>query len=457
VRRSPVRFALTPDGTHVAYQIVGNGAIDVLVVPGLFAHLDMWWDAPTDHLVKRLASFSRLILFDKRGMGLSDRPDHVDVEHWVEDAVAVMDAAGSERAVLLGNSAGVSTAILFAAMHPQRVSALILWGGFARLRGLGLDPARLDALIKDTQVNWGTGFGIETTAPSRASDFAARRYYARLQSRSVSPAAAARLLRALTAIDVRHALAAISSPTLVLHSARDHDVPIAAARAMRAEIEGARLIELDSDIHAIWLSDVIDDATRHIEDFISRAHHEPESDRALATILAVGPAMRASHQAAAIDSIVERWRGKPFLGAALPSFEGAARASFDGAARAVRCGMALVSELPRLGVAVHSGECAVSVAGPHGVAVDIAAKLAATAEPGRVLVSQTVRDLLLGSTIEIRPHRQQTFQDVPGNWEVFSVDRPARPDTAQGTRGHRRADRPTTREPRPEKARRRQG
>jgi DNA-binding SARP family transcriptional activator/pimeloyl-ACP methyl ester carboxylesterase len=140
VRRSPVRYAVTPDGTHVAYEIVGNGAVDVLVLPGFISHLDMWWDAPTDHLVQRLASFSRLILFDKRGMGLSDRPDNVDVEHWVEDAVAVMDAARSERAVLLGISAGVPTAILLAAMYPQRVGTLILYGGFA---SLGLDPARV--------------------------------------------------------------------------------------------------------------------------------------------------------------------------------------------------------------------------------------------------------------------------------------------------------------------------
>jgi class 3 adenylate cyclase len=191
---------------------------------------------------------------------------------------------------------------------------------------------------------------------------------------------------------------------------------------MRDEIEGARLIELDSDIHSINLSDVVEDATRHIEDFISRANPASDSERALATILAVGPATRASHQNAAIDSIVERWRGRPLLGAAMPAFDGAARAAFDGPARAVRCGVALASELPQLGVALHSGECPVSAAGVHGVAVDIATQLAAIAHPGQVLVSQTVRDLLLGSTIEMRPHSQQTFKDVPGLWEVFIVD-----------------------------------
>jgi pimeloyl-ACP methyl ester carboxylesterase len=433
VRRSPVRYALTADGTHVAYQIVGNGPIDLLVIPGFVSHLDMWWDAPTDHLVKSLASFSRLILFDKRGMGLSDRPENIDVEHWVEDAVAVMDAAGSERAVLLGISAGVPTAILFAALHPQRVTTLILYGGYARRMAgdgydLGIDPAVLDRRIEEWEANWGTGVGIEILAPSRAHDPAAREYWARQQSRSASPAAAARFLRAVWAVDVRRALPAISAPTLVLHAARDASVPVAAARAMCAEIAGARLVELDSDIHSFWQSDVIDEAGRHIEDFVSRANPSSDSDRALATILAVGPAARPFHQDAVIDLIVERWRGKPFLGATVASYEGAARASFDGAARAVRCGVALASELPTIGVALHSGECAVSAAGVHGVAVDIATQLAATAEPGQVLVSQTVRDLLLGSPIDMRPHRQQTFKDVPGHWEVFRVDgaQPAR-------------------------------
>jgi pimeloyl-ACP methyl ester carboxylesterase len=422
VRRSPVRYAVAADGTHVAYQIVGNGPIDVVVIPGALAHLDQWWDAPTDYLVRRLASFSRLILFDKRGMGLSDRPDNIDVEHWVEDAVAVMDAVGSERAVLLGTSAGVPTAILLAATYPQRLSTLILWGGYASIHNLGVDPALVNELIDTWEANWGTGVGIENLAPSRARDPAAREYLARVQSRSASPAAAGRFLRAAADVDVRRALTVISSPTLVLHAARDENVPIAGARAMCAEIKGARFIELDSDIHLICLSDVVDEATRHIEDFISGANHAPDSDRALATILAVGPATRASHQDAAIDSIVERWRGKPFLGVPMPSFDGVARGSFDGAARAVRCGVALVSELPRLGVAVHSGECPVFPAQVQGVAVNIATQLAATAEPGQVLVSQTVRDLLLGSPIGMRPHRQQTFKDVPGQWEVFSVN-----------------------------------
>jgi pimeloyl-ACP methyl ester carboxylesterase len=275
VRRSPVRYAETRDGTHIAYQIVGNGPIDVLAIPGFVSHLDMWWESPTDHLVTKLASFSRLILFDKRGMGLSDRPETVDVEHWVEDAAAVMGAAGSKRAVILGISAGVPTALLFAATFPQRVRSLVLYGGFARLLAgdgneFGHDPAGVAGYIKHMEAKWGTGVGISNLAPSRTFDPIARDYWARIQTRSASPAAAARFLRALADIDVRDVLPSISSPTLILHATRDQNVPVGAARAMRDEIEGAQLVELDSDIHLIWLSDVIDEATRHIESFISR-------------------------------------------------------------------------------------------------------------------------------------------------------------------------------------------
>ena len=171
VFHSPIRYATCPDGVHIAYQVVGDGPIDVLCVPGFVCHLDMWWDAPTDDLVRRLASFSRLILFDKRGMGLSDRPEKIDAEDWVEDACAVLDAVGSERAVILGISAGGCTAALLAAGHPERIRALVIYGGYARiLQGdgyeLGYDRDTIESFISDTEANWGTSFGLEVYAPS---------------------------------------------------------------------------------------------------------------------------------------------------------------------------------------------------------------------------------------------------------------------------------------------------
>jgi DNA-binding SARP family transcriptional activator len=193
--RPPVRYTTCPDGVHVAYRIVGDGPVDVIAVPGFVSHLDMWWDAPTDRLVRRLASFSRLILFDKRGMGLSDRPAAINVEHWVEDVLAVLDAAGSERAVILGISAGAPTAILFSAIHPHRTRALILYGGYARfLPGEGYDPgydrSAVEAFIDKMETKWGTAAGISALAPSVARDPAARAFWARCQSRPSPPAPA---------------------------------------------------------------------------------------------------------------------------------------------------------------------------------------------------------------------------------------------------------------------------
>jgi DNA-binding SARP family transcriptional activator/pimeloyl-ACP methyl ester carboxylesterase len=272
---SPVRYATSGDGVHVAYQIVGDGPIDVLAIPGFPSHLDMWWDAPTDDLVRRLAAMSRLILFDKRGIGLSDRPQSIDWNDWIDDAVAVLDAAGSRRAVILGISAGAPTAIQFAATRPERTHALILFGGWSRMvKGDDYEPAAdlaaFEAFYAHSEANWGTGVGVSLAAPSRAKDPAAREYLARLQRMSASPTAAGTFFRAMASVDVRQALPMIGVSTLILHAQGDRQVPIEAARLMTEQIPEATLVELDSDIHVMWLSDVIDETTRHIERFLDQ-------------------------------------------------------------------------------------------------------------------------------------------------------------------------------------------
>ncbi len=423
ITRPPVRYATSPDGVHVAYRIVGDGPVDVIAVPGFVSHLDMWWDAPTDHLVRRLGSFSRLILFDKRGMGLSDRPSVIDVEHWVDDTLAVLDAAGSERAVILGISAGAPTAALFAAIHPNRTRELILYGGFARfLAGdayePGYDRRTAEALIDRMHSRWGTGTGMAGLAPSLEHDPAARAFWARCQALAASPAAAAAFLRALVEIDVRAALPTITSPTLILHATRDIAVPIEAARSCRDLIPGAELVELDSDIHLIWLSDVVGEITAQIERFVGRTVPSlAELDRALATVLAV--AVRPPHRwpDETFRSTIERWRGRAARTSGL--------ATFDGPARALRCAREVLTELEAhghdVGAAIHSGECGVAGGDAHGLAVDIARQLAGDAEPGEILVSQTVRDLLVGSTIRLQARVRRRFDGVPGEWDVFSV------------------------------------
>jgi DNA-binding SARP family transcriptional activator/pimeloyl-ACP methyl ester carboxylesterase len=421
--RPPVRYARAGDGVHVAYRIVGDGPVDIIAVPGFVSHLDMWWDAPTDHLVRRLASFSRLILFDKRGMGLSDRPPVVDVEHWVDDTLAVLDAACSDRAVILGISAGAPTAMLFAATHPDRTRALILHGGYARfLPGDGYDPgfdlATADVFVDKMIREWGTGSGISSLAPSFKHDPAARAFWARCQTLAASPAAAGTFLRALMEIDVRHVVSTIECPTLILHAARDLNVPVEAARLCRDLIRGAELVELDSDIHLIWLSDVIDEVTANIERFVERSIPSfSDIDRALATVLAVPMRQRDSWPEESFHSTIDQWRGRPIDAPGL--------ATFDGPARAVHCARALLGALSSqghdTGAAIHTGECVLAGNDVQGAAVSIARQLAAHARSGEVLVSQTVRDLLVGSNITLERRDSQRFDGIEGVWDVFSA------------------------------------
>jgi DNA-binding SARP family transcriptional activator/pimeloyl-ACP methyl ester carboxylesterase len=421
VFRSPVRYAVSSDGVHVAYQVIGDGPIDVIAVPGFVSHLDMWWDAPTDRLVQELASFSRLILFDKRGMGLSDRPSRIDIEQWVEDTQAVLDAVGSEQAVVVGISAGGPTAALFAATRPERTRALVLYGAHARVFAgdgyeFGFEPATVDAFIRNMEANWGTGVGISLLAPSRAADPVAREFWARCQTTSASPTAAATFLRALTEIDVRHALPLIDAPTLILHASRDRSVPVEAARHNQQLIPNAKLVELDTDVHLIWVSDVIEQITSEIERFIAQTVPTTNPERMLTTLVAFAPSDLLPSRSRAVDAAIERNRGRVLHPRGI--------VLFDGPARAIRCAQALMADKRTkrsAGVAVHTGECQFADEEARGIAVDLVKQLAALAVPGQVLVTQTVRDLTVGSSIELESHSQRSFDGIPGEWEIFEV------------------------------------
>lgn len=275
IRPTPVRYARTADGTAIAYQVAGSGAVDVLAVPGYVHHLDIWWNAPTDRLVRRLTSTGRLVVFDKRGMGLSDRPDAVDVDAWTLDALAVLDAAGIERAVILGVAAGAITALQLAAQHPDRVRALVLHEGFARQLvapdyDIGFEPAIIDAYADNMERGWGTGVALSSAAPSLAHDPTVRAYWARYQRLSASPTGAVRLLHASAEADVRELLSSIHVPTLVIHAKGDLLIPLAQGRYVADHIAGADFIVLDSDVHLICVSDVLEQVADHIEAFVQR-------------------------------------------------------------------------------------------------------------------------------------------------------------------------------------------
>jgi pimeloyl-ACP methyl ester carboxylesterase len=257
----------------IAYQVAGEGPIDLVIVPGFTSHLDVWWEPWSCRLAQRLMSFCRLIVFDKRGTGLSDRPPQAGIEQWMEDTRAVLDAVGSEEAVVLGMSAGGTVAVLFAATHPERVRSLILYGSEPRYLAdedypFGMAAADVEPLVSHVESAWGTGVLFGHFCPSARHDPVMRDHYARFQRASASPGAAASYLRSLLHMDVRHALPMVSAPTLVLHAARDVTDPVDAARYSAARIPGAKLVELDSADHLIWLTDALDAMVDEIQDFV---------------------------------------------------------------------------------------------------------------------------------------------------------------------------------------------
>jgi DNA-binding SARP family transcriptional activator/pimeloyl-ACP methyl ester carboxylesterase len=435
-----IRYARTHDGVNLAYQVVGDGPLDLIIVPGYVSHLDTWWEAWSGRLVRRLASFSRVILFDKRGMGLSDRPPHIDVEQWMEDTRVVLDAVGSEQATVLGVTAGGLIAILFAATYPDRTRALVLYGSFARQLydtddyPIGLHPEDVDAHVRYTEARWGSGVGLRLYCPSVSDDPVAREQYGRYQRASASPGAASAYLRALAQIDVRHALPMVQAPTLVLHANRDRVISVDQARYLAERIPDATLIELNSADHLIWFSDALDVMTDEIQDFLIGALPNREIRRVLATVLFVddfdrgrrSPGRRRLLQEQSPSSrpkssqLIERFRGH-----AVRHGDNGILATFDGPARAIRCAYALVGDLRSAGhdarAGLHSGECDAAGEEISGVAVQIARGVADLADPGEVLVSQTVRDLVFGSAITFRGPHSHVLRGIPGDWSVYAV------------------------------------
>ncbi len=426
-----IRYARTEDGVNLAYQVVGEGPLDLVIVPGYVSHLDTWWAARSGRLVRRLATFCRVILFDKRGMGLSDRPPHVDVEHWMEDTRVVLDAVGSEHAAILGVTAGGLIAIQFAATYPERTRSLVLYGAFARqLRNeddypIGLRPEDVDAHVRYTESRWGSGVGLRLYCPSVSDDPVAREQYGRFQRASASPGTASVYLRALAQIDVRHALPMIQAPTLVAHATRDRVIPVELARYVSERIPDATIVELNSADHLIWFSDALDVLTDEIQDFIIGALPNREIRRVLATVVFVDdfdparPAPRPGHAEA--SRLIDRFRGRT-----VRHGDDGILVMFDGPARAIRCACALVGALRSAGhdarAGLHSGECDAAGDDIGGVAVEIARGVADLADPGEVLVSQTVRDLVFGSTITFRGPSSHAVPGVPGDWRVYSVN-----------------------------------
>ena len=431
---------------NIAYQVTGEGARDLVYVPGWVSNIELMWEEPAmARFLDRLASFSRLILFDKRGTGLSDRVSNNELptlEQRMDDVRAVLEAVGSERAALFGHSEGGNMCVLFAATYPERTSALITLGCFAKRRDPDDDypwaptAENREESVEDVEQNWGRlrPEDVEYYAPSRVGDEQFVRNLERYLRRAASPGAGAALLRMNSYIDVREVLPTIRVPTLVLHRTGDHDVNVAEGRYLASRIPGAKFVELAGADHWISAGDT-DAIADEIEEFLTGTRPTPEPDRVLATVLftdIVGSTERtaelgdrrwrdllAAHDAA-VRRELERFRGRE-VDTAGDGF----LATFDGPARAVRCAISAGEAVRGLGVeiraGIHTGECQLDGGKVRGIAVHTGARIAALAGPGEVLISHTVKDLVAGSGLEFEDRGVHELKGVPGEWRVYAA------------------------------------
>ncbi|HEY8548847.1 MAG TPA: alpha/beta fold hydrolase [Vicinamibacterales bacterium] len=427
------RYARSGD-VNIAYQVLGDGPFDLVFVMGWVSHLEYFWREPSfARFLRRLASFSRLILFDKRGTGLSDRVTVLpSLEQRIDDVRAVMEAVGSRQAALLGVSEGGPLCSLFAATHPEKTLALVMIGSYARrLRTAdypwGPTAEEREAFYEEIQRNWGGPLGIEERAPSRQHDPAFREWWSTYLRMGASPGAALALTKMNADIDVRHVLPSIRVPTLVLHRTGDRCLVVEEGRYLAGRIPGARLVELPGDDHLPFVGDQ-DRLLDEIEGFLtgSRQREERVLDAVLATVL------HASLPADADGRRAERWR--TFAAREVERYRGRAVrldslelvATFDGPARAVRCASLLAEVARRLELPVqtglHTGECEIAPDHVRGPAVDVAAAVSGRAPAAGVVVSRTVRDLVAGAGLWFRDS-DLSFDDGAGNvLPLFFVD-----------------------------------
>jgi class 3 adenylate cyclase len=437
--RPKVRYARS-DNVNIAYQVIGDGPFDLVLVPGFISHLDLDWDEPRSaYFLRRLASFSRLIRFDKRGTGLSDRPGGLpDLETRMDDVRAVLDAARSERAVLFGYSEGGPMSVLFAGTYPERTSALVLYGTYAKRRDPDNDYpwaptwAERQTYADETERTWDSDAEMSKMSPG--ADEAMSRWWAERARAAASPGAARDLILMNSQIDIRSLLPSIRVPTLVLHRRDDHDSRVEEGQYIAERIPGARFVELLGEDHLPWVD--ADQILDVVEEFLTGVPRAPEPDRVLATVLftdIVGSTERAGalgdrkwravldgHDRLARDHI-DRFRGRQ-----VKTMGDGVLAIFDGPGRAIRCAGALRDGVRSLGLEIraglHCGEVELRGDDIGGIAVHIGARVAGMAGAGQVLVSSTVKDLVAGSGISFSDCGEHQLKGVPGAWKVFALE-----------------------------------
>jgi pimeloyl-ACP methyl ester carboxylesterase len=432
------RYAVN-GGVHIAYQVVGEGPVDLVYSPGIWSNLDVMWEWPAwARYLERLAAFSRLILFDMRGVGLSDRgPEPPTLERQMDDVGAVMDAVGSETAAVFGGARATAMTMLFAASHPERTRALVLYAPIAKSLWaadwpFGRTEEEQQLFFDRFTAEMGTAKNLDIQGPSADASFT--KWWARFERLGASPGAWLELQEVFGSLDVRRVLPHVQAPTLVLHRSEDRIVPVGQSRAIAEQIPDAKLVELEGNDHIPFLGDA-DALVDEVQEFLTGARPAPAPDRVLATVMftdIVGSTTRAAELGDErwtylLDRHDEAVRGQleRFGGREVNTAGDGFVATFDGPGRAISCACAIRDALSALGIEVrcglHTGEIELRGADIAGLAVHIAARVGASANTGEVLVSGAVPPLVAGSGIAFEDRGEHQLKGVPGLWRLAAV------------------------------------
>jgi class 3 adenylate cyclase len=435
-----VRYARNGD-VSIAYYVLGDGPRDILLIPGFISHFELFMEEPTiARFIHRLASFSRLITYDKRNTGLSDRGfSSLTLDDYVGDAKAVLEAAGSKEVAVFGVSEGGPTALTFAASYPEHATSLILYGTWARVADdndypIGIDPDVMAQVIEHIVSRWGTGVWLRGWAPSLADDPQQREWWARLQRMAASPADVRALLNSYYLLDVRRILSTITAPTLVISTEGDRMVPVALGRYLADKISDAKYVELEGDDH-FWWTENSDSILDEVEEFLTGDRHGPDPLRKLATILFTDIVGSTEHAAAMGDNswteLLQLHRAsvrgvlRRFNGREVQTVGDGFFAVFEGPTAAIRCADAIRAGAAVIGLQVragiHTGEVELMGEDIGGIAVHIAARVAAHANPDEIWVSGIVPGLVVGSGIGFNDRGRHRLKGVPEEWSLFSV------------------------------------
>jgi class 3 adenylate cyclase/pimeloyl-ACP methyl ester carboxylesterase len=427
------RYAKSGD-VHIAYQVFGDGPVNLIVAPGFVSNVEIAWDHPEfSRWLLRFANYARVAIFDKRGTGMSDRVANLPgLDERIDDLRAVMDAAGMDTAAVFGVSEGGSLAALFAATYPDRCRALILFGAFARA-----SPERLQAYLDYIDRAWGTGGTLPQFAPSMENDPSFQLWWGRFERMGASPAAVTALTRMNFQIDITGVLSTIRVPTLIIHRTGDRTISVKRGRFLAEHIPGARFLELAGIDHLPFIGENAMEMADAIGEFLTGTKAPVAADTVLATVLFTD-IVGSTERAAALGDL--RWHDllnnhhatirrnlTRFRGHEVKTTGDGVLATFDGPARGVRCACAIAEEIRPLGIEIraglHTGECEVMDDDFGGIAVHIGARVAALAGPGEVFVSSTVKDLVAGSGLRFADRGSRSLKGVPGEWRIFAVDR----------------------------------